>query len=257
MAKNTAPKAPENAETGSARGTGPRQRRSVRREAAVNAAFQLAEREGPAGLTMRKLAQELDVDVSILYRLFRDKDALVLALCERTIEIELDEIGDVPEEETWQDTLRRIADITWAYQNRFPAITLLSFARTTGGPAEQRMVELLLSTFERAGLPPTQTVLFYRTFIDTALGLCAHSASLSSLAPEDREKDDSAWTRVYSHLSERHYPATVRHIDDLTTVTQKAIYTAAVEAILSAAEHAVTEHLETERTTRSEGTDKA
>lgn len=49
----------------------------------------------------------------------------------------------------------------------------------------------------------------------------------------------------------------MRHIDDLTTVTQKAIYTAAVEAILSAAEHAVTEHLETERTTRSEGTDKA
>lgn len=242
MAKNTAPKAPADAKAGTARRTGPRQRRSVRREAAVNAAFQLAEREGAAGLTMRKLAQELDVDVSILYRLFRDKDELVLALCERTIEIELDEIGDIPEEEAWQDTLRRIAEVTWAYQNRFPAITLLSFARTTGGPAEHRMVELLLSAFERAGLPPAQAVLFYRTFIDTALGLCAHSASLSSLAPEDREKDDSAWTRVYSHLPERQYPATARHIDDLTTVTQKAIYDSAVEAILAAAEHAAAEH---------------
>ncbi|MET9776971.1 helix-turn-helix domain-containing protein [Streptomyces sp. NPDC006367] len=208
----------------------------------MNAAFQLAEREGAAGLTMRRLAQELDVDVSVLYRLFRDKDELVLALCERTIEIELDEIGDVPEEEAWQDTLRRIADVTWAYQTRFPAITLLSFARTTGGPAEQRMVELLLSAFERAGLPPARAVLFYRTFIDTVLGLCAHSASLGSLAPEDREKDDSAWTRVYSRLSESRYPATAKHAGELTAVSQKAIYTSAVEAILSAAAQAAAEH---------------
>ncbi len=204
----------------------------------MNAAFQLAEREGASGLTMRRLAQELDVDVSILYRLFRDKDELVLALCERTIEIELDDIGDVPEDEDWQDTLRRIAEVTWTYQTRFPAITLLSFARTTGGPAEHRMVELLLSVFARAGLPPAEAVLFYRTFIDTALGLCAHSASLSLLAPEDREKDDSAWRRVYSHLPEREYPATARHIDDLASLTQKAIYTSAVEAVLAAAAHA-------------------
>ncbi|WP_308408702.1 helix-turn-helix domain-containing protein [Streptomyces sp. AC627_RSS907] len=208
----------------------------------MNAAFQLAEREGPAGLSMRRLAQELEVDVSILYRLFRDKDELILALCERTIEIELDEIGAAPEQEAWQDTLRRIADVTWAYQIRFPAITLLSFARTTGGPSEARMVELLLSAFERAGLPPAQAVLFYRTFIDTALGLCAHSASLSTLAPEDREKDDSAWTRVYSRLPERQYPATTKHIHDLTAVTQKAIYTSAIEAILAAAEHAAAQH---------------
>ncbi|WP_327657366.1 TetR/AcrR family transcriptional regulator [Streptomyces sp. NBC_00483] len=237
MAKHPAPPT-----VGTAGNTGSRQRRSVRREAAVNAAFRLAEREGVAGLTMRRLAHELEVDVSILYRLFRDKDALVLALCERTIEIELDEIGDVPTSETWQDTLRRIADITWAYQNRFPAITLLSFARTTGGPAEYRMVELLLSTFERAGLPAAQAVLFYRTFIDTALGLCAHSASLSTLAPEDREKDDSAWARVYSHLPERQFPVTARHINDLTSVSQKQIYTAAVEAVLAAAERAASEH---------------
>ncbi|MEU2674694.1 helix-turn-helix domain-containing protein [Streptomyces sp. NPDC007164] len=70
----------------------------------MNAAVELAQRDGAPGLPMRKLAQELDLDVSVLYRLFRDKDKLLLALCERAIELALDEIGEAPGAEPWQGT---------------------------------------------------------------------------------------------------------------------------------------------------------
>ncbi|MFF9213261.1 MULTISPECIES: TetR/AcrR family transcriptional regulator [unclassified Streptomyces] len=242
MAKKTAAaahvKQPEAA--GPERG-GRRERRIVRQEAALDAAFLLAEREGAGGLTMRRLSQQLDVDVTVLYRLFRDKDELLLALCERTLEMILDEIGEPSPEDPWQDTLRRIAEATWRVQTRFPAITVLTFARTTGGPAERRLVELQLATLARAGLCATDTVTFYRTFVDTTLGLCAHSAALSSLDPQTREKDTTTWARVYARLPEGEYPATHAHATQLREVDPKALYDTAVEAILSAVERATAE----------------
>jgi AcrR family transcriptional regulator len=213
-----------------------RERRELRQEAAVNAAFQLAEREGAAGLSMRRLGQELDVDATILYRLFRDKDELLLAVAERTIQMILDDVGEVPEDEPWQQTLRRVAESTWLIQTRYPAITVLTFARTTGGPAEQRLVELILTAFARSGLAPDRAVLHYRTYVDTALGLCAHSAALGSLDPEVREKDDTTWTRIYARLPEAGHPVTRTYIDELSSVTPKAIYDNAVDAVLFAAE---------------------
>ncbi|RVU19950.1 TetR family transcriptional regulator [Streptomyces antnestii] len=239
MAKNTATASRAQRSTGDAtRQPTRRERRTLRQEAAVNAAFTLAEREGVAGLTMRRLGQELNVDAAVLYRLFRDKDELLLAVCERTIETIVTEVGEVPGDESWQDTLRRIAEATWQVQTRFPAITTLTFARTTGGPFEARLVELQLATLARSGLAPDQAVLYYRTFVDTSLGLCAHSAALSSLDPEVQEKDATAWTRIYAHLPADEYPATRAHIDHLGSVSRKLLYDTTMEAVISAIERA-------------------
>ena len=60
------------------------------------AAYHLAQREGVGGLTMRRLGEELGVDVTALYRLFRDKDELLLAVYDRATSIEIDEIGPEP-----------------------------------------------------------------------------------------------------------------------------------------------------------------
>ncbi|MFI7011111.1 TetR/AcrR family transcriptional regulator [Streptomyces sp. NPDC050145] len=220
--------------------TGRRERRTLRREAAVDAAFRLAAREGVAGLTMRKLAQELEVDVAALYRLYRDKDELLLACCERTIEMSRAELGEVPDDEAWQDTLRRFAEVTWRVQTAHPAITVLTFARTTGGPAEQLTVELLLTAFARSGAAPDRAVLLYRTFVDTCLGLCAHAAALATLDPDAQEKDATAWTRVYARAPEGDHPVTRAHRDALAAVGQKTIYDTAVEALIATTEAALT-----------------
>ncbi|MFE7267543.1 hypothetical protein ACFU9B_36805 [Streptomyces sp. NPDC057592] len=81
-------------------------------------------------------------------------------------------------------------------------------------------------------------MLFCLTFIDTALGLCAHVASLSSLDPENRAKDDTTSTRVCARLPEGDHPITRTHADEPARVSRKAIYDTAVEAILTAAERA-------------------
>jgi AcrR family transcriptional regulator len=226
---------------GTARATTPgrttrRERKGLQQEAAVKAAFELARRDGAAGLTMRRLGEELKVDATTLYRLFRDKDELLLAVYDHATAVELEEIGEVPEGEHWQDTLRRIADRIWATAVRSPAIAALTFARTTGGPAERRMVELILETFARSGLSREATVRYYRAFADATLGLAGQVAVLATLDPEIQAKDAASWTRIYAHLPDGEYPTARAHITELTGIDRRTIYDLVVEAVLAAAE---------------------
>jgi AcrR family transcriptional regulator len=213
-----------------------RRRRGLRPDDAVAAAYELAQREGVDGFTMRRVGEELGVDVTALYRLFRDKDELLLAVYDRATSIELDEIGPVPEDEPWQDTVRRISEVMWTTALRSPAICALTFARTTGGPAERRYVELVLDTFARAGLSREATVRHYRAFVDTALGLAAQVAILATLDPEIQAKDAAAWTRIYAQLPEEEYPTARAHVEELTSISRKAVYDDVIDAIIAAAE---------------------
>ncbi|AII08034.1 TetR/AcrR family transcriptional regulator [Rhodococcus opacus] len=213
-----------------------RERKGLQQEAAVKAAFELAQRDGAAGLTMRRLGEELKVDATTLYRLFRDKDELLLAVYDHATAVELAEIGEVPEDEHWQDTLRRIADRIWATAVRSPAIAALTFARTTGGPAERRMVELILETFARSGLSREATVRYYRAFADATLGLAGQVAVLATLDPEIQAKDAASWTRIYAHLPDGEYPTARAHITELTGIDRRTIYDLVVGAVLAAAE---------------------
>ncbi len=167
-----------------------------------------------------------------------DQDDLLLAVCDREIAITVDELGTVSSDEPWQDVLRRIAERAWEGVSRNPTVIALTFARTTGGPGERRMVELILSTFARAGLSRAQTVLYYRAFADAVLALRGQNAVLATLDPEVQEKDATAWSRIYAQLGADEYPTARAHIAELIDVKDRTIYFAVVEAIISAAERA-------------------
>ena len=55
------------------------------RERILEAAGRLVEKDGLAGLSMRRLAQELDVWPMSVYRYFQDKDALLDALADEAV----------------------------------------------------------------------------------------------------------------------------------------------------------------------------
>jgi AcrR family transcriptional regulator len=213
-----------------------RARKSLQRESIVSTALELAEREGASALTMRRLGEELGIDPTVLYRLFGDKDELLLAVYDKTQTITLEMIGPVDIDGDWHEVLRRIADSTWTIANRFPAIVALMAARTTGGPSERKLVELVLSTFARTGLAPDEAVLFYRAFVDAALAMCGQTAALAVLDPEVRAKDATAWSRIYAQLPAEEYPSARTHIAELTVVSERAIYDAVINAVIAAAQ---------------------
>jgi AcrR family transcriptional regulator len=212
-----------------------RERKSLQRELIVTTALELAEREGPGALTMRRLGEELAIDPTALYRLFGDKDELLLAIWDKITTISFEALGDPDPTEEWQAVLRRIAEQTWRATSRFPAVVALMAARTSGGATERKMVELILSTFVAAGLPPAEAVRYYRSFADALLALCGQTAALAVLEPEIREKDATAWSRIYARLPQEEYPAARAHIAELTTVSERSIFDTVVNAIIASA----------------------
>jgi TetR/AcrR family transcriptional regulator, tetracycline repressor protein len=91
-------------------------RNPLSRERIVDASFGLLESEGWEALSMRRLAQELDVWPMAVYRYFRDKDELVEALVEHAaLAIELpDDRGD------WRERLRGILAAVRLTLDRLP-----------------------------------------------------------------------------------------------------------------------------------------
>lgn len=197
----------------------------------LNAALELAEREGAGALTVRRLGLELGVDPTAFYRHFRDKDELVLAMSDRIIAMTLARISPVQD---WRDMLRVIVREARAMNLRFPAVTSLTFARTTGGPAERQMVEKIVDTISRAGLPPDQTALYYRAIVDAMLSLTGQAAAGANLETAARIKEETAWTRLYGLVPQTEYPATRAHAQELAQVSDSQVFDAVIDAVIDA-----------------------
>src|SRR3954453_19898571 len=91
-------------------------RNPLSRERIVETSFRLLEQDGWDALSMRRLAQELDVWPMAVYRYFRDKDELVDALVDHaagTIELP-------GEDGHWRERMRRLPDSAGETLQRLP-----------------------------------------------------------------------------------------------------------------------------------------
>ena len=82
------------------------ERRPLTRDAIVDAALVLLDREGIAGLSMRRLAKELDVGAASLYWHVGDKEELLGLLLDRIVgETEVPD----PDPENWREQVKELA----------------------------------------------------------------------------------------------------------------------------------------------------
>jgi AcrR family transcriptional regulator len=234
---------PKTTTAGNAKGAGSPARRdrapALSAELIVDRALELTDREGAPALTMRRLGQELGVDPTAVYRHFRDKDELVLACMDRLVEEAHAAIESGVDRSDWRAVLRATSAHSWRACKDHPAIYAMACHRTTGGPGERKMVELLLSSLASTGLSPERTVLYYRAFVDSMLGMCGMKAASESLAAPLREKDNSAWTRIYAILPQAEYPVARAHAQQLAEVTEWDIYRSVTDSVISLIEDAL------------------
>jgi AcrR family transcriptional regulator len=224
---------------------GPAQRTrgaALTRETIVASALELAERDGAAALSLRRLGEEIGVDATAFYRHFRDKDDLVLAAFDQVVAAQVERLRGRDGSMPWRDRMRALAEDTWDTAQQHPAMFALGFYRTTGGPAEREIVEHLLATIAETGLPPEQVVLHYRMYADAQLSLCGMTAATLALGDALREKDASAWTRIYAVLPQAEYPAARAHSRELAAVDERTIFLGVIDSILDRIEAAIEQH---------------
>jgi len=138
----------------------------------------MIEREGLGALSMRRLAQELDVWPMSLYRYFRDKDELLDAIAAHTA-------GAVPlpsDAESWRDQLRSLLDGAREAMARDPAGIGGSLARAFLTPEALRLSESALSILEGAGLAKAEAASAWR-----ALWSYTYGFAMFRVAPTPEE----------------------------------------------------------------------
>ena len=133
------------------RGEPGRDRRPLTRDAIVEAALVLLERDGLQGLSMRRLAQELGAGAASLYWHVGDKEELLSLLLDRIVgEVEVPE----PDPENWQATIKEMARSARRLFAQRRDAAQLSLGRVPSGPNSLPILERNLAVLAASALPP-------------------------------------------------------------------------------------------------------
>src|SRR6476620_6744688 len=122
----------------------------ITREAIVDTALRLLDRDGLDGLSMRGIAEELDTGAASLYWHVGSKDGLLDLVFDRVIGEQ--EVPD-PEPDRWQEQLKEVARSMRATILRHRDIVRISIGRIPMGPNALRFSERILAVLRAGGVP--------------------------------------------------------------------------------------------------------
>lgn len=158
---------------GDTSGTG--SRKSLDRDAIVEAALGYIDQHGAQGLTMRGLGQDLGVEAMALYRYVTGREDLLEAVVKHLLQ-GLHQDLDEQLSETWQGYLQTLAHavrrIAVEHAAAFPLVATRHPAAPWLRPPLRslELVEEFLSTLSRHGFTDEQVVEAYRSFSSFLLG---------------------------------------------------------------------------------------
>lgn len=139
---------------------------NLTREAVIEAAAAVLEREGHGGLTMRAVAAELKVQAPALYWYFDDKQALELALYDHLMA----DLTFVPKGVDWRADVREMGTGLRAHLTSRRDIGKLPPTGFFFAPNATRLMEIALGVFLGAGMSPRDAFYAFTTAIDYVTG---------------------------------------------------------------------------------------
>lgn len=208
-----------------------RPRGSLNQRVILDAAFAVSERGGVDAVTFQALGAELGAHPTAVYRHFRDKDELLLAMIDA---LHAETLAELPGPTgDWAADLAAVARHTHAVFLRHPSIAAYAY-RTAHREHEFQMVERIIDCMRRAGLNDRDAARLYRVFADFILGYSALDAGLASLEPAIRNADLLSWEIQYRALPAGEYPNIAAVADALPAVDDPDNFTTAVDLMIEA-----------------------
>ena len=187
-------------------------RRPLTREAIVEAALKLLDREGLAGLSMRRLADKLEVGVASLYWHVADKEELLGLLLDRIVGES--EVPD-PDPPNWQEQVKELGRENRRLLQRHRDAAQISLGRIPLGPNSMPVLERNLPILTSAGLPPRVIALAADMFA-LFVGGFAFEESMRVPPLGDERADVDELTEYFRSLPPDEFPTLVSLADELT-----------------------------------------
>src|SRR5215472_14479813 len=154
--------------------TARRRRDPITQEVIVVTALRILDSEGLEGLSMRRIAEELDTGAASLYWHVGSKDGLLDLLFDHVIgEQQVPE----PDPERWQEQLKQVARTQRATILRHRDIVAVSLGRIPMGPHALRYSEAVLAILRAGGVPDWLAVAGQHLLIAVVNGFTLDEAS--------------------------------------------------------------------------------
>jgi AcrR family transcriptional regulator len=191
-------------------------RAPLTREAIVDAAFRVLDRDGVGGLSMRRVAEELATGAASLYWHVANKDALIDLMVDRVA-------GEVPLPEAdpahWQEQLRAwVLEVRRVF-DRHPGVAALTLGRIPVGPNVVRWAEWTLALLRGAGIPD-KVAAFAGDLLGLYMGATAYEATLPPMVsptgqPLSAEESVAMIRDYFASLPADQFPNVLATLDEL------------------------------------------
>jgi AcrR family transcriptional regulator len=185
-------------------------------EAIVHAALRVLDREGSAGLSMRRVAEELGTGPASLYWHVANKDALINLIIDRVAgEVALPE----PDPDHWQEQLREwLLGVRRVFE-RHPGVAALTLGRVPTGPNVLRWAEWTLALLRGAGIPD-RIAAFAGDLLGLYLGATGYEAAMPPMTsatgePLSAEESVAVVRGYFASLPADQFPNVVATVDEL------------------------------------------
>jgi AcrR family transcriptional regulator len=189
----------------------------ITREAIVEAAMRVLDAEGLDGLSMRRVADELDTGAASLYRHVGSKDGLLDLLFDEIIGEQ--HVPD-PDPERWREQLKEVARTMRATILRHRDVVRISIGRIPMGPNALTYSERVLAILRGGGVPDPLAVLGHHLLIATVNGYTLDETGEGGEPPPDQPPPHQAAAMVRNYVASlpvERFPNLVALADHLTT----------------------------------------
>jgi len=140
---------------------------ALTRDRILRAAIQLADREGPDSITLRRIAAELGVHVTSLYHHVPTRDAVTDGI----VELLLEEAKLPLHEVAWETWVRAFFDAIGTISATHPGAFFALQHRPVQGARASASFEVALAAFTRAGFSPLDAYAAVKTVSWLALAI--------------------------------------------------------------------------------------
>jgi AcrR family transcriptional regulator len=203
------------------------ERQPLTREKIVDAALRLLERDGIQGLSMRKLATELDTGAASLYWHVGDKEQLLALLLDRIVgETKVPD----PDPPNWREQVKELGRNTRALFAKHRDSAQLSLGRVPSGPNSLPVLERTLAVLA-AGKVPARAVSFAADMFALYVGAFAYEESLQT-----QPFNPQQFGEYLKSLPPEHFPTLTRLADDLVAGGADERFEFALELLVSGLE---------------------
>jgi len=208
-----------------------RPRRALDRSTIARTAVEIADREDLAALTIRRLAQELDVPAMTLYGYVANKDEILDAMADSIMgSYALPPLTpDTTAHDAFVAVTARLAELF----RRHPSVARILTMRVTNSPdALDGAMEQILDRFLVVGMPPELAVQAYGAMMHYALGSVLYQLPRpwGDGTTQDRP-DRAARVEFYRSLDAERFPRLRALSDVLPTLPSKRQFECGLDAL--------------------------